>query len=106
MESVFRKSRRQVTAVTWGKPHSKASCYALSQILGGFVLLAVGGMAFGADVDNELLSQQQRERARQLREDKTSDVRLDASQGLSTAGNIPTDERPCFSIECHWVKRE
>lgn len=99
MESVFRKSRRQVAAVTWGKPRGKASCYALSRILGGFVLLAAGGVAFGAEVDNELLRQQQRERARQLREDKTPDVRLDAGQGLSPAGNIPTNERPCFTID-------
>lgn len=47
---------------------------------------------------DELIRQQQRERALQQRLEQTSDVRLDAN-GVETAGRLATDESPCFIID-------
>ena len=64
-------------------------------------LLAVTGMQAHAQVvsaDQELLRQQERERALREQREATPDVRLQA-EPEQAVGRVPVDESPCFTIQ-------
>jgi hypothetical protein len=74
----------------------------------GFPLLASAALVLPApgiaapalpDSADELIRQQQRERAVQEREDKSTDVRLKRPVVSEEASRLATDESPCFTID-------
>lgn len=62
------------------------------------LLAALPGQAATPDGNDELIRQQQRERALQQRQEQSPDVRLDPGR-TETIERLPTEESPCFTIE-------
>lgn len=62
------------------------------------LVTSLPGLAAPPDGNDELIRQQQRERALQQRQEQAPDVRLEAGHGEAIE-RLPAEETPCFTIE-------
>lgn len=62
------------------------------------LVISLPVLAAPLDGSDELIRQQQRERALQQRQEQTPDVRLDAGRA-ETIERLPAEETPCFTID-------